>query len=412
MSGILIARGLGPAGRGLLAAAMMWPYMVGLVISIGLQQAFAYAVGAGWAKPVRLRQMALKYTVLVGLPAMCVYFLLCPFIFRQQFPNEIRIAQSFAVFIPLSLYVSLILPIYQGSGDFKTFNSSRLLRVVTWTLSVVVLTVSLRLTVLNLLLSQLLNLVILTVFLTVRRDHLKEQGEGTTGTATILKYGFGIYLSAIAYTVNQSLDQLFLSLWVRSADLGQYATAASLSALVLIMPNAVGPIVFSKLAREGGQKSQQRRHVRLALLYSIVLMIPIAFGLALLGPWITQILYGSEFVKAGQLLRVLAPAAIFLGIGVSLSEILRGAGKPMYATYAALSGGVLTIAGLAWALPRYGVWGAAWVSLIAYGAMMFVEIVLLWKWSGSNVDRPQAESSLSSQSHIATPILPNEALGS
>jgi O-antigen/teichoic acid export membrane protein len=392
---------------------MMWPYAVGLVISIGLQQAFAYAVGAEWAKPARLRQMALKYTLLVGLPAMFVYVLLCPYIFQRQFPNNVRVAQSFALFIPLSLYVSLILPIYQGSGDFKTFNISRLLRVIAWTLWVVVLTIWARLTVFNLLVAQLVNLVILAAFLTSRRGHLKRQttGEGTTKTASILKYGFGIYLSAIAYTVNQSLDQLFLSLWVKSADLGQYATAVSLSGLVLIMPSAVGPIVFSKLAREDGQKSQQRRHMRLALLFAIALMIPLAFGLALLGPRLTQLLYGVEFVKAGQLLRVLAPAAIFLGIAISVSEILRGVGKPMYATYAALIGGVVTIAGLAWALPRYGIWGAAWVSFAAYGFMMLVEILLLWRWSGDNIDIPREEPSVSSQVNVVRPILSNEPLG-
>lgn len=414
VTSILVARGLGPGGRGLLAAAMMWPYVVGLVISVGLQQAFGYAVGAGWATPGRLSRLALKYTILVGLPAMFIYVLLCPFIFQQQFASEVRTAQSFAPFIPISLYTSLILPIYQGNGDFDTFNISRLMRVIVWMVAVVLLTAMLRMSVLNLLLAQLVNLAILAVFLSSRRGHLKEQAkaEANVTNSRIFKYGFVIYLSGLAYTVNQSLDQLFLSLWVTSADLGQYATAASLSALVLVMPSAVGPIVFSKLARDVGEKAQQRRHIRHALLFSTALMVPIALGLALLGPWITQLLYGAEFVKAGQLLRVLAPAAIFLGIGISLSEILRGAGHPMYATYAAVIGGVLTIAGLALFLPRYGVWGAAWVSFTAYSVMMLVEIALLWRWSGNSNEISGVNSSAVAQSNLATPILSNESLGS
>lgn len=409
ISGVLITRGLGPTGRGQLAAAMMWPNVVGLLISVGLQPAFAYAAGVGWASPDRLRRLALKYTIAVGLPSMMVYLFLCPLIFHRQFPTGINVAAAFAPFIPLSLYASLILPIHQGTGDFRTFNISRLLRAGTWTLCVVALTAVVRLTVLNLLLGQLIILVLLGMFLTSQRRQVRqaEKSPEKTPTSGIFRYGFAIYISSIAYTVNQSLDQLFLSIWVIPSDLGQYAAAFSLSGLVLIMPNAVGPIVFSKLARQDDRKSQ-RQDMRLALAVSLSLMVPVAFGLMFFGPWITQLLYGAQFGKAGQLLRVLAPACVFLGTCISLSEVLRGTGKPMYATYGTLAGGIVTVGGLAWALPRFGVWGAAWVSLFAYGVMMTVQAFLFWRWRAGGANVPQ--TLVFSRVAETTVVAPGESL--
>jgi O-antigen/teichoic acid export membrane protein len=390
---------------------MNWPHVVTLFISVGLQPAFAYAAGAGWMSPERLRRLAFRYTIAVALPSMIVYLFLCPLIFHKQFPNGIYVAAAFAPFIPLGLYTSLIAPIHQGVGDFRTFNINRLFRAATWTIWAVALTAIARLTVLNLLIGQLMILALLGVFLTSRRHQFERAGTLTekASTSGIFKYGFAIYISYIAYTVNQSLDQLLLSIWVVPSDLGQYVAAASLSGLLLIMPNAVGPIVFSKLARQDDRKSQ-RQDMRLALRLSIALMLPATLGLFLLAPWITRLLYGAQFAQAGQLLRVLAPAAAFLGIGVSLSEVLRGAGKPIYATYGSLAGAVVTIGGLAWALPRFGIWGAAWVSFVAYGVMMGVQAALLWKWRAAGGELSQT---------IALPLVdetavvaPGQSLGS
>jgi Na+-driven multidrug efflux pump len=63
-----------------------------------------------------------------------------------------------------------------------------------------------------------------------------------------------------------------------------------------------------------------------------------------------------------------------------LADILRGLGKPMYATYGAVVGAVITLIGLPLTLQRFGVWGAAWVSFSAYTAMMVVQCWFLWRF--------------------------------
>ena len=252
-------------------------------------------------------------------------------------------------------------------------------------------------TVYSLLITQVAILFILAVFLYSQLNRIKERskGEGTAPVRLIFKYGFAIYISGLAYTVNQYLDHLLLSLLVPPSELGQYAVATTLAAVILLIPNAVGPVVFSKIARAGDELSEQQHHMKVALFCTVMLLIPAGLFLMILAPWVTHILYGSAYAQAGQVLRVLAPAVIFLGTGYILSEFLRGVGKPMYATYGALVGAVITVGGLAWALPRFGIWGAAWVSLIAYAAMMIVQFFLLWGWTSKS--RSAKSSTLSMQ---------------
>jgi O-antigen/teichoic acid export membrane protein len=99
----------------------------------------------------------------------------------------------------------------------------------------------------------------------------------------------------------------------------------------------------------------------------------------ILAPWVTNLLYGAAYTQTARLLRVLAPASISFGMAMVLADILRGLGKPMYGTYGAVAGAALTIVGLLWALGRFGTWGAAWVSFVAYTAMMVIQCWFLWR---------------------------------
>ncbi len=384
VSGVLLARWLGPTGRGQLAAAMLWPAVIGMLISLGLHHAFVYAVGVGWATPERLQRLAFRFTLFVAVPAMFIYWVVSQWILGDQFPNQRWVRVICALYIPLTIYAGFLFPIYQGSGDFTRWNMARVFRSGAWTLAVIGLAVSASLTVLSLMVVQIAILIILGAYLYSKLGRLerRNEGEGTAPLKLIIKYGFATYLSGLAFTVNQQLDQLLLSLWVLPSDLGQYVAAVTLSGILLVIPVAVGSIGFSKISRASNDPAEQRRQVRFAFAWSTLLLLPAGLSITIVAPWLTTILYGPEYVQTAQLLRILAPAAVFLGIGMMLADILRGMGKPMYATYGAIAGAAITIVGLGLTLQRFGAWGAAWVSFTAYTTMMLIQCYFLWRCMG------------------------------
>ena len=104
------------------------------------------------------------------------------------------------------------------------------------------------------------------------------------------------------------------------------------------------------------------------------MLVPAALSLTILAPWVTRILYGPAYLQTASLLRILAPASICFGMAMVLADILRGLGKPMFGTYGAIAGAVITVVGLSFVLGRFGTLGAAWVSLAAYTAMMLTQL--------------------------------------
>jgi O-antigen/teichoic acid export membrane protein len=89
---------------------------------------------------------------------------------------------------------------------------------------------------------------------------------------------------------------------------------------------------------------------------------------ALSGVYLIPLLFGQAFHMAVPLLVFLAPATILLGMNQILSTAFRGIDRPEIGSTAELLGFAVTAISLVALLPRYGMYGAAIASLLAYGA--------------------------------------------
>jgi O-antigen/teichoic acid export membrane protein len=372
ISSILIARGLGPEVRGQLTAALLWPTLAGALATLGLPHAITYAAGARWASAQRLARFGMLFSLWVGLPMAVAYFAVAPLLLKEAFPVLPGSLRLFACFIPLSLWAGLWMALYQGKGDFATWNIAKLIRSAGYTLWIGAALLFGIASVPIVLWSQVVLVVLTLTLLVIRLPRLHADDAGDVlPKAKLFRYGMAIYASGIFYMLNQQLDQLLLSLWVPAQDLGQYASAASLSGILLLVPSTMGPVAFSRLARSGADGG--RRHALKAIALCGAFLFPATLLITLVAPWLVRLVYGAAFAPAGQVLRVLAPAAALLGLGNLFSDVLRGSGKPLVPTFAMAAGLLVTIPGLIIALPRWGIWGAAWISLIAYGLVLAVQ---------------------------------------
>jgi O-antigen/teichoic acid export membrane protein len=319
-----------------------------------------------------LARFAFLFSFWIGVPIAVVYYAIAPWFLREAFPLLPPSLRFFGCFIPLTLCAGLWMALYQGKGDFATWNIAKLTRSAGYTFWIGLALLTGIATVPLVLWSQVFLTALVIALLGLRMRSLSASGAPDTVPAgKLFRYGLAVYASGIFYMLNQQLDQLLLSLWVPAQELGQYASAVSLSAIVMFIPSTMGPVVFSRLARSGAEGG--RRHAIKAVTICGALLLPAALFMTLLAPWIVRLVYGSAFGPAGHVLRVLAPAAALLGLGNLFSDVLRGSGRPLIPTYAMLAGLLVTIPGLVFALPRWGIWGAAWVSLAAYGVMLAVQ---------------------------------------
>jgi O-antigen/teichoic acid export membrane protein len=175
----------------------------------------------------------------------------------------------------------------------------------------------------------------------------------------------GIAVSAALYQLNQRLDQLYLALLGRAADLGIYASAVTLAGVVLPLAAGLAQATYAEglhaSGLERGRLASRRNVAALAATSAC------AVALTLFARPLMVLLYGEPFARGGPALAVLSWATVFLAGNYVAAEALRSAGKSS-ATIRADSiavgfGIVLLPLGIFW----YGILGAAMVSLVSYG---------------------------------------------
>ena len=171
--------------------------------------------------------------------------------------------------------------------------------------------------------------------------------------------------SLSTWTVQLS-DRFFLAALTVGPSLGLYTLAnkvAAVGQLALASPLALAwPSFLAHLARHPDARRQFGQISVALAAYAGGLFL----FLALPAPWWVRWLGGPAYATAAPLVPMLAAAVV---IAACQPVLISGFGLAMrFRTMPLIAaGGALLNVGLnAWAIPRYGAWGAAWTTLISY----------------------------------------------
>jgi len=103
----------------------------------------------------------------------------------------------------------------------------------------------------------------------------------------------------------------------------------------------------------------------------IVIVSAMSIGLAVIGPALLRILFGSPYDTGYPTLVILLIASVPLSYSRLISGDIKGRGRPGLVSIASMIGVPITILGDILFVPLYGIAAAAVVSLVAYGATAF-----------------------------------------
>jgi O-antigen/teichoic acid export membrane protein len=369
ITGVMLARWLGPSGRGDYAAVTAFFGLALVFFELGLGSSVVFHVSKykqdradyvwtalGLLVPLAL--VAALVSVMVGVtifgdsPSRRVAFLVLPF----------SIAFSFASAPVLFALLSLDLGGWNLTRLSQpmmfcllTLSAHHLMRLSVW-LVITMMTVSLAFQT------------ALAWWLYVRagsaRGHFTREKVGP-----MLRFGVLNMSSTAPNSINGRFDQIVLAVIVSSAALGQYAVAVSLSVLAAPLVMAFGNVAFPSLARGERVNETIRTATRGSLLVSVV---SIAF-IVVAGPFIVPVLFGPGYQSVSRLLLILAPGAAVVAVNQVLGDVLRGLGRPGVVAVCEWLGVISTLGGLVLLVPRLGVMGAALTSTLTY---MIVYVLL------------------------------------
>lgn len=192
----------------------------------------------------------------------------------------------------------------------------------------------------------------------------------------MLGYGWPILVAGLAYVTNENLDKLILPQFLNDSIAGAYAGSYKLGVFMslFIMAFKLGaePFFFNVAKDDNAQ-------IKYALIlkwFSYLGAFIVLFIIAYLDFFAQLLLKKPSYLTALNIVPFILIANLFLGIYNNLSVWYKVTSKTRYGMYLSILGAIITVIGLFVLVPKFGYISAAWVTVLAYGSMMFASYYL------------------------------------
>ena len=377
LTSILIARALGPTGKGLYATVLAVVDLATALASLGVGKAIIYYLGRGTLNHSRLAGAVGALVVVNGSLAILVTAVGMSLVHSQVLEGVGSSAYLLA--LPLA-FVGVLFNYTAGllRGEQRIFDCNR----ATITRSVVFLvgagSLSLvglnpQMALLALLFASLFASGVLLFFL-YRASLLVWPIFDFVAIRALVSYGVIYQIYSILMLLHYRFDLFLVGHFADAASVGYYSIATNVAQLVWNVPTAVTFVLLPWVANQadGNAKrgtSKVSRHV-------LALMVLLSGGLCILAKPLVRLAYGVEYLPAVAPLRALLLGIVMNGLVLVLGGHLIGEGRLLSLILIAATGLSANIALNVWWLPVYGVVGAAWASSVTYSIVGMLALFL------------------------------------
>lgn len=361
ITGPLLARVLGPEGRGELSAILTILVLAPLVLDFGLGDFVARERARG-TSPGTVLGTAMPLALGLSLVGVMLAVPVADLVGQDRPVVELFVRISL-LGTPLLVFGWMLIAFARGAQRWPILYRWRLINAVGGAVLIVGLALLGLLTVQSAVLATMLtSLVALAASLPV----LQATGRWHLDRALVrpaLAFGARSWLVMVSTAANYRLDQAVMAAVVPSEELGHYAVAVSLTAIAFGFVGAVNTALLPRVAQEGARAVPRIVRVSMLVLGGSLGMLAVS------APVMVPLVFGDDFQPAVVLVAILSLGALFLGLSSVLGGALQGHGRPQDAARPQVLGLVITVVGLAFLLGPLGAIGAAIVSVVAYAAV-------------------------------------------
>lgn len=189
-------------------------------------------------------------------------------------------------------------------------------------------------------------------------------------TPSLLKDGFPLMLAAITTTLYLKIDQLFIASLSNNSDVGIYAASARISEFLYAVPVIISNVFFPKLMKALNKVDIDKL---LYQMFAIVLILALicVFLITIFSGTIIELMYGNEYMYASEILKIHAWSIILMSLLVTSSKYILKINRQDIIFKRELMGLATNLILNFLLIPRYGIAGAAWATLISYSVSSF-----------------------------------------
>ncbi|WP_072740488.1 lipopolysaccharide biosynthesis protein [Rhodococcus pyridinivorans] len=334
LSGPILARAMGPDGRGQFASIMQPITIASAIASIGIPSAIAVYIARG-NSPRRCYQIGLTTAMLptiIIVVAMVFYGRVVSE--RQNIPYATILLCWTA--IVLSVVVQIRRGAWQGVGRWRLLDVERGgAAVARFVFVLIVALLGLR-SAESFAAGALLSFVLVSCMLFIPLP--KSNGSASPATGDFARFSILASVGTIATIASSRLDQLLMPIATDASQLGFYAVAVTVAEV---------PLIFGTLAaRNALQLSAAGKNLRTIARESSMFFWAgsiSAVVILLCADWIVPIVFGDDFQQSVLAIKLLALGSIFTWVMLVTSAVISGRGRPGLGSAIALSSLLFTI---------------------------------------------------------------------
>ena len=223
----------------------------------------------------------------------------------------------------------------------------------------------------------------LVMFTAARRAKLIEisrRGIDPTETRRLVLASLPLLASTGLALIFHRMDLLMLGKLEATAQVGLYTAAIRVIDSVVLVPRVLGTALYPALRTSLESDPVAARRL-LADSSRITLAVCSGIGVLVwvLAPWALRITPGPEFVPATEVLRLLSYGIVLQGLAHVVARLLLAIDAERDFLIAVSVSLVVNFGLNLWLIPRMGIRGAAWATLVAYGVNISLYLIAAWR---------------------------------
>jgi len=184
-----------------------------------------------------------------------------------------------------------------------------------------------------------------------------------------LHFGLKAYLAGFFSFMVLRIDLLMIKHMLDAEQTGYYSVAVNIADLIGVLPGIIGTVLYPKLSATLSE-AKKWEYMKRVLFHVGILMLGLTLFLVVAAGPLIGLLFGKAYLPAVPAFLWLLPGVFMIAINSLLMNYFASQGMPWVTVYSPGIAALLNILSNLVLIPRYGIVGASLSSVLAYGCML------------------------------------------
>ncbi|WP_426475373.1 polysaccharide biosynthesis C-terminal domain-containing protein [Chryseobacterium balustinum] len=280
----------------------------------------------------------------------------------------------------LSSLLSTNISLFIGTQNIRFFNIHTVLQQLVHVLFIAILIYIVKLKDVSVyFLAQIFCLAFLfltSLFLILKKCKFSEFSFSKSVFINMFEYGWKTQLSAFIQFLNYRLSFYFLEYFEGIAVVGIFSIGITFSEAIWTSTRSIAVVLYSDVVNsESREESIVKTKSSLKLSFSLMLIF--VLGILIIPGFIYTQIFGNEFSETKQIMLLLAPGILAIAVSDMIGYYFSGIKELKILNIKSIVGLLITVGFSFFAIPRWGIWGACFVTTLSY---VVSASILFWKF--------------------------------